>query len=220
MCLDNPETISLTGQWKRCLLRNQSLEPKRLGIVVDNSEQCNEISHHPAPPDLGLAAGGSAAPGPPSQCRAGAPRTGGGLPAGPAPRAPLLQPQAFSRPRSRKPTAQMRVSGLASPTSLAAGTRGPLAPLGCGGPRRRQPGRGAGDGSACSPSTQNKGARGTYLPGHPPSSLTGQPTELEPKGGPASQGVATPATHLTPQKCQPQDPTPQWVSQASVGAGV
>ena len=100
----------------------------------------------------------------------------------------------------------MCVSGPASPANLATGTRGPLTPHGCGGRTRKQPGRGAGDGSACSPSTQNKGAKGTHLSGHPPGSLTsGQPTEQEPEGGPASQGVATPPTHLTPPRCQPQE---------------
>ena len=43
----------IPGPWTNCLPWNQSPEPKRLGIIVDNSEQCNEISRHPAPSHLG-----------------------------------------------------------------------------------------------------------------------------------------------------------------------
>ena len=43
----------IPGPWTNCLPWNQSPEPKRLGIIVDSSEQCNEISHHPAPSHLG-----------------------------------------------------------------------------------------------------------------------------------------------------------------------
>lgn len=94
----------------------------------------------------------------------------------------------------------MCVSGLASPANLKPLGLGP-APhsRGCGRPHGEAAQPGGWETPACSPSTQNKGAKGTHLSGHPPGSLTLRPAHRTGtrEGGPASPAVATlpPTSH-------------------------